>query len=209
MEIEIYVGQYSVYSGTSLTIKIVGVVNVNIATGSLMIGVKRLQSQYYTESAITLTGVTPSQAADVLTFNQLSASNNNIRLAGTYTIQFYSALPISCSTMSIFVVFPNYIYALPINKTLVCSSPSFEVACSVGYNNRIEVSPAGVQKIDAGLTQIVLFGVDNPIDESTVSAYHVEIFDHLNKLVVGRTYSNLEFYSMQFVALGPYIKFNN
>jgi hypothetical protein len=112
MEVQLYIGQYRVFSGTPMTLKIVGVVNVNRPTDVLVIGVKKMAASYYTESAVTLTGMSPWIAASTLTFNSLQSSNLNIRLTGTYTIEFYSPLPITCSTMSVYIVFPNYIYEL-------------------------------------------------------------------------------------------------
>lgn len=115
MEVQLYIGQYSVFTGTPFTVKIVGVTNVNNPTGIVSIGVKKQTSNYYTESASTLVGVTPWRAASTLTFNNLAASNFNIRLSGTYTVEFYSSLPISCSTVSLFVVFPSNLYDLQLN----------------------------------------------------------------------------------------------
>jgi hypothetical protein len=64
-----------------------------------------------------------------------------------------------------------------LNQTVACSSPQFQASCQIGYNNRIEVIPVGIQKIPAGLVSVTLLGVDNPVDESTVSSYYVEIYD--------------------------------
>lgn len=111
--------------------------------------------------------------------------------------------------MSVYIVFPYYIYELGFGSFVSCSSDQFNAQCSVTYNNRIKVTPVGMQKIPAGLISISLFGVANPVDVAWISAYYVEIFDELNRLVVRRTYANLEFYSLTFTANGPFIKFNN
>jgi hypothetical protein len=175
--VQIYIGEYYVYTMNPITIKIIGVVNINIPSGVLTVGVKQISSAFYTEISTTLVGVTPSNAAATLTFNALTASNLDIRMTGTYQVEFYTSLPITCSTMSIFIVFPYYVYELTLNQTVACSSPQFQASCQIGYNNRIEVTPVGIQKIPAGLVSLTLLGVDNPVDESTVSSYYVEIYD--------------------------------
>jgi hypothetical protein len=66
--------------------------------------------------------------------------------------------------MSIYIIFPYYIYELSFGSSLSCASNQFNAVCTITHNNRIKVTPVGTQKIADGLIEISLYGVANPID---------------------------------------------
>lgn len=117
-------------------------------------------------------------------------------------------VPKRSSLGSIIVDFPNQ-FTLA-EKTVSCSTPNTTFAVILNCNiSRNQINVTGNTQNYNGQLSFDFFALDNPVDEGQSDNFYVKSFDGLNKLVVERSFMNLDPVEYPYTLPGPQIYIND
>lgn len=201
---------YTPSASNPIVVKIFGIQNPNVAytdTGYIKVGLLYTGKSYFLNSNPQAAVLQMYDRPGWLKVNSIKPAHKKVRYAALYKLNFTmdNTVPKILSKGSVFIDFPAEFDNISDGR-VTCSTPTALFAsvidCAV-VRNRFNIT--GNTEDYSGVLVVTLSAIENPIKRGASNNFFVSSYDGINKIIIDRSYTNLDPFTFTYIYPGPLI----